>query len=215
MSFDISLPVDFWLGLRCDPEAAVMELYDGSTPMLAAMQWHLRYSLDRLAGRLRVSPAPDLVVLGGSSSSLSVISPVIYRQYNVPFINAICALAHTKDVPVMTHHCGKSAKLVEIIARETDLDVLHPVEPPPGGDVDLADVKRRFGDRLIFMGNLNTYQLMLHGTPSEVKEAARRCIEDAAEGGGFILSNGDQLGRDTPEENVMAMVEAAHEFGGY
>ncbi|MHB1455538.1 MAG: uroporphyrinogen decarboxylase family protein [Armatimonadota bacterium] len=215
VSFDISLPVDFWLGLRGDPETAVMELHDGISPMLGAMEWHLHNSLRRLAARLQVSPTPDLIVMGGSSSSLSVISPSIYRQYNVDFINAICRLAHTKDVPVMVHHCGKSAKLVEIIHDETELDIIHPLEPPPGGDVDLREVKRRFGDRLVFMGNLNTYQLMLYSTPKEVKEATRRCIEDAAEGGGFILSNGDQLGRDTPEPNVIAMVEACHEFGIY
>ena len=49
----------------------------------------------------------------------------------------------------------------------------------------------------------------------EVKAAARQCIDDAAEGGRFILTTGDQIGRDTPEKNVMAMVEAAYECGTY
>ncbi|MHB0998977.1 MAG: uroporphyrinogen decarboxylase family protein [Armatimonadota bacterium] len=215
VSFDIALPVDWWIGLRGDAGAGVMDLYDGTSTLSRAVEWYRRYSLAYLASRLEIEPAPDLVVLGGSSSSLSVISPPIYRRYNLDFINAVCALAHTKDVPVMVHHCGKSAKLVEIIAQETDLDIIHPLEPPPGGDVDLREIKRRFGDRLVFMGNLNTYQLMLYGTPKEVEEAARKCIEDAGEGGGFVLANGDQLGRNTPEENVMAMVEAAYKYGQY
>jgi len=37
----------------------------------------------------------------------------------------------------------------------------------------------------------------------------------AAEGGGFILSTGDQCGRDTPDENIYAMVETAREYGAY
>jgi uroporphyrinogen decarboxylase len=214
-TFGVCLPVDFWKDLRCDTAVALMDMYDGIPVMEEAMEWHERHSLDMLEARLRISPLPDMIHLQGSSSSLSMISPEIYKRYNVDFINRACKLAHSKDVPVQIHHCGRSAKLVEILYDMTEVDVIHPVEPPPGGDVDLREVKKRFGDRLIFMGNLNTYQLMLYGTPSEVKEAARRAIEDTAEGGGFILTNGDQLGRDTPEENVMAMVEAAYEYGVY
>ena len=156
-----------------------------------------------------------MVHLQGSSSSLSMISPAIYERYNLKFIQSACEIAHKKNVPVQIHHCGKSAKLVEILYNSTDVDVIHPLEPPPGGDVDLAEIKKRFGDKIVLMGNLNTYQLMLYGTPADVREATRKAIEDAAEGGRFILANGDQLGRDTPEENIIAMVEAAHEFGQY
>ncbi len=35
------------------------------------------------------------------------------------------------------------------------------------------------------------------------------------EGGRFILSTGDQCGRDTPDENLMAMVETARTYGRY
>lgn len=214
-SFGLTLPVDFWKDLRCDSVLAITDLCDGASVMEEAFEWHRHYSFELLTARLRIHPPPDMIHLQGSSSSLSLISPDIYRKYNLNFINMACALAHAKGVPVQIHHCGRSARLVEILHDMTDVDVIHPLEPPPGGDVSLREVKRRFGDRLVLMGNLNTYQLMLHGSPREVKEAARQCIYDAAEGGGFILTNGDQLGRDTPEENVMAMVEAAHEYGVY
>jgi uroporphyrinogen decarboxylase len=39
--------------------------------------------------------------------------------------------------------------------------------------------------------------------------ASRQAIEDAARGGAFILSTGDQCGRDTPLDNIRAMVETA------
>lgn len=213
--YGLCLPVDFWKGLRCETSVALMDMYDGIPVMEEAMEWHYHYSMKGLEARMNIDPLPDMIHLQGSSSSLSMISPAIYEKYNLKFINKACELAHSKDVPVQIHHCGKSAKLVEILYNSADVDVIHPLEPPPGGDVDLKEMKRRFGDRLIFMGNLNTYQLMLYGTPAQVKEAARKCIEDAAEGGGFILSNGDQLGRDTPEENIIAMVEAAYEYGTY
>jgi uroporphyrinogen decarboxylase len=65
------------------------------------------------------------------------------------------------------------------------------------------------------MGNLHTTEHMLHGTPEVVARESRWCLDVAAEGGGFILSTGDQCGRDTPDENILAMVETARTHGVY
>jgi uroporphyrinogen decarboxylase len=56
---------------------------------------------------------------------------------------------------------------------------------------------------------------MLSRDVNVVTEAAKQAIVDAAEGGRFILSTGDQCGRDTPDENLFAMVETARTFGRY
>ncbi len=83
------------------------------------------------------------------------------------------------------------------------------------GDCDLAELKRTFGHRLAFMGNLHTTDVMLRGSPETVREASRLAIEAAGKGGGFILSTGDQCGRDTPDANIRAMIEAAERYGKY
>lgn len=83
------------------------------------------------------------------------------------------------------------------------------------GDCDLGEIKRNFGRRISLMGNLHTTEVMLRGTPETVRQAARRAMDDAAAGGGFILSTGDQCGRDTPDENLYALIETAHEYGKY
>ena len=43
----------------------------------------------------------------------------------------------------MLHSCGKEKDLLRMCAEETDLDCINPLEPPPMGDFDLAEVKRR------------------------------------------------------------------------
>ena len=83
------------------------------------------------------------------------------------------------------------------------------------GDCNLAEIKKLYGDKLILKGNLHTTDVMLDGTPDDVIEASKKAIDDAAEGGGFILSTGDQCGRDTPFENIHAMVETARTYGKY
>jgi len=83
------------------------------------------------------------------------------------------------------------------------------------GDCDLAQIKQLYGSKLALMGNLHTTEVMLRGSVEDVKKAARKAIDDAAVGGGFILSTGDQCGRDTPDENIFAMVEVASTYGVY
>lgn len=48
-----------------------------------------------------------------------------------------------------------------------------------------------------------------------VEVEAIKCIEDAAEEGGFILSTGDQCGRNTPYENIFKLVEVCEKYGKY
>lgn len=55
----------------------------------------------------------------------------------------------------------------------------------------------------------------LWGTVEQVKNAARQAIDDAGQGGGFILSTGDQCGRDTPDENIFALVDVCKTYGLY
>ena len=83
------------------------------------------------------------------------------------------------------------------------------------GDCNLAELKKRYGDKIILKGNLHTTNIMLNGSKADVTEASKRAIDDAAAGGGFVLSTGDQCGRDTPDENIFAMVETARTYGKY
>jgi uroporphyrinogen decarboxylase len=64
-------------------------------------------------------------------------------------------------------------------------------------------------------GNLNTFEFMLRATPEQVEEKAKHLIDDCAADGGFILSTGDQCGRDTPDANLFKLVEVAREYGRY
>ncbi|MCL2463170.1 MAG: hypothetical protein FWF44_10935, partial [Defluviitaleaceae bacterium] len=85
----------------------------------------------------------------------------------------------------------------------------------PMGDCDLKELKRLYGNKLVLKGNLHTTKVMLMGSAQDVADASKKAIDDAAEGGRFILSTGDQCGRDTPDENIFAMIETAKTYGKY
>ena len=124
-------------------------------------------------------------------------------------------LAAEAGIPTHVHSCGPEKELVKIFAEETELTVIDPLETPPMGDCDLAELKRLYGDKITLKGNLHTTEVMLRGTADDVMRASKKAIDEAAGGGRFILSTGDQCGRDTPDENIRAMVETARSHGRY
>jgi uroporphyrinogen decarboxylase len=157
---------------------------------------------------------PDFVLLG-ASGTITMQSPKMAREFGLPTIKKLTAMAREAGVPTMLHSCGKERILVKWCAEETDLGCINPLEVPPMGDCDLADLKRDFGAKIALMGNLHTSEVMLMGTPADVKRESLKAIRAAGQAGGFILSTGDQCGRDTPDENIFTMVRTAREFGQY
>lgn len=157
---------------------------------------------------------PDFLCVGGSGT-LIFQTVDIFRQLALPAVKRGIELATAHGFPTHVHSCGPETALVKIMAEETALTVIDPLEIPPMGDCDLAELKRRYGKNLTLKGNLHTTDVMLRGTPDDVMLAACQAMRDAGEGGRFILSTGDQCGRDTPDENLFALLRAVEEFGVY
>jgi uroporphyrinogen decarboxylase len=157
---------------------------------------------------------PDFLCVGGSGT-LVFQTPAIFRQLAFPAVKRTVDLASAAGIPTHIHSCGPERDLVRIMAEETDLTVIDPLEPPPMGDCDLAELKRLYEKRIVLKGNLHTTQVMLLGSVKDVVATSKRAIDDAGEGGRFILSTGDQCGRDTPDENLRALIETARTYGRY
>ncbi len=163
---------------------------------------------------MQMEVKPDFLCVGGSGT-LVFQTVDIFRQLAFPAVKRVIELASAVGMPTHVHSCGPEAELVKIFAKETDLTMIDPLEMPPMGDCDLAKIKALYGDKIILKGNLHTTDVMLNGTVDDVIQASKVAIDAAAENGRFILSTGDQCGRDTPFENLKAMVETARSYGRY
>jgi len=157
---------------------------------------------------------PDFLCVGGSGT-LVFQTPEVFRRFSFPPARRAIELAASAGIPTHVHSCGPEKELVKIFAEETDLTVIDPLEVPPMGDCDLAELKRLYGDKIVLKGNLHTTEVMLRGSVADVVAASKKAIDDAAKGGRFILSTGDQCGRDTPDANLRAMIETARTYGRY
>ncbi len=202
-----------WFGLvEGGVEALTYAYYDCHDRLLAMREMHERQLLKQM--EMILEARPDYVLLG-ASGTLTMASPRIVRELSLPTIQKLTRMAKEAGIPTMLHSCGKEKLLVKWCVEETDLNCINPLEIAPMGDCDLAEVKREFGDKIALMGNLHTTQVMLMGSADEVEQSAREAIDAAAAGGGFILSTGDQCGRDTPDENLFRLVDVAKTYGKY
>jgi hypothetical protein len=78
---------------------------------------------------------------------------------------------------------------------------------------DMAKAKEIVGDTLCLWGNISSTMLKI-GSPEDVKDYAKKLIDTAGKGGGFIMANGAFFDHAKPE-NIKAMIEFTKEYGRY
>ncbi len=148
-----------------------------------------------------------------------LISPKLYRQFIKPLQAEYFhyVKSHT-DAVLLYHSDGNVLPLLDDLI-EIGIDAINPVQPSamggPGPGHSLEAVKARYGDRLTFWGAIDTHQVLPYGTVEEVRAEVRRRIRELGAGGGYVLSSVHSILVDVPPENVLAMADAAQEFGAY
>jgi len=146
------------------------------------------------------------------NASMSVgWSPKQFQELFLPHIRFNGELTHRYGALYNYYDDGKMDRTLEFLA-DAGADVIETLSPPPMGDVDLASAKQRVGKRVCLKGNVDQVNVILPGTPAEIRQAVEKTVSVGAPGGGFILSTSDSIRPETPSENVQAFFEAAREF---
>jgi uroporphyrinogen-III decarboxylase len=78
--------------------------------------------------------------------------------------------------------------------------------------IDIGEAKAIMGHRVALMGNVPPLAVGVRGSPEDVSQWARSCLDKAAPGGGLILSFGGGVSPETPAENIDALLDAAREW---
>ena len=171
----------------------------------------LRYKLERGIGPLYAYVGPEVCI--PPSQSVRDFEEFVVR-YDQQWIDLI----HEFGGIVWCHSHGNMKRVLEGFI-EAGNDVLQPLEPPPWGDIELADIKRQAAGRIVLEGNIEKHELYT-STPEEMRERVRQAILDAGEGGGFVLcpSAGLQEWPTCDErtvQNFLAYIEAGRDYGKY
>ena len=142
--------------------------------------------------RAQIEAGADMVGVGDAAAS--IIGPDLYRRLVLNLEQKLFAAIHEAGAKVKLHICGNITNIIEYMA-ESDADII---------DVDwmlsLDKARQLVGDKITLCGNFDPSAVLLQGSPQDVADAAKRCIQTA--GDRFVLMPGCEVPPGTPEENI-------------
>jgi uroporphyrinogen decarboxylase len=131
------------------------------------------------------------------------VGPAHFEEFVFPYLSRVC-----REFPSalkIYHIC--EPRIAHVLERLGDLgiDVLYFA-------ADIGEVKKAVGGKVCLMGNLSPIELILPGSPEQIRTEARRCIGVAGDGnGGYLLAPSGAFIPGTPPENIQALLDAARE----
>ena len=158
----------------------------------------------------QVADKIDMFFFGNDFGSQldTLISPEMFDRFVMPGFRKFTDQAHRHGMKVLLHSCGS---IYRVIPRLIDagVDALHPIQAR-AVNMDAQTLAREFNGKIVFVGGLDTQQILPHATPRQIKEEVYR-LRDLF-GPNFLLSpSHESILPDVPWENVQAMAEAALE----
>ncbi|MHA1232346.1 MAG: uroporphyrinogen decarboxylase family protein [Candidatus Helarchaeota archaeon] len=140
-----------------------------------------------------------------------MMSPKIFDELLVPCYKRLVEAVHSRDGKIILHSDGNLYPILDSIV-DCGFDGLHSIEPTAG--MDLGVVKKKYGDKLCLLGNIDVGAILTHGTKDDVFKAVKEAIKKGAPGGGYFLSPSNMI-NSIKVENLKWMVEAAKKYGQY
>ena len=140
----------------------------------------------------------------GSQRGL-MISPELVRRFVIPGCRRLTEQAHSYGLKVIYHSCGAISDIIPDLI-DAGVDIIHPIQALAAG-MEPEGLKEKFGDRVSFCGGVDTQELLVHGTPEDVRkkvEELKRLFPT-----GLILSpSHEAVLPDVPPENIGALFDA-------
>lgn len=143
------------------------------------------------------------------------IRPDLWAEMLKPHYKKLCDWIHTNTRwKVFLHSCGSIYNLIPHFI-EAGIDILNPVQTS-AANMDPARLKREFGERLVFWGGgCDTQSVLGKATPEEIRQHVKERLRVFSPGGGYVFNQIHNIQANVPPENILAMFDAAHEFGAY
>jgi hypothetical protein len=210
-----------------DPICMAASLFDLGTFTILATQekYWFHLLLDRFAEELTIKtelisdalPGRLWRIYGPEYASPPYLSPKLFYEYVTFYDEKLVRLIQKNNGYARIHSHGKLKLIIEEIVS-MNCDGLDPIEPPPQGDMQISEVKERFGDQLVLFGNLEANDLEL--LPTNIFEEKIRtalCEGANGKGRGFVLMPSScPYGRILPDQalrNYERMIRIVEEMG--
>lgn len=139
------------------------------------------------------------------------IPPSLFKEIWLPHAQRLIEPALSAGIPVFFHSDGKVDDAMDWLI-DMGFDGFNPMDPY---GVDYRDYKKRYGDRITLMGNIDVEFPLVHGTPEEVEKDVIAHMEALKPGGRYIAGSSHSITNFVPHENYITMLNAIHRYGVY
>jgi hypothetical protein len=124
-------------------------------------------------------------IYGPEYASPPYLPPRLFHEYvtvyDTPIVKAIQSTGGFARL-----HCHGRLRLILGEIASTGCDGLDPIEPPPQGDMRLAEVRERVGEQMVLFGNLEASDLE-NLSPADFRVKVREALVEGRGGRGFVL----------------------------
>ncbi len=142
----------------------------------------------------------------------TMINPKYHRELIIPAYKQAIQILKKAGKYVCFHSDGFTEPYFEGLI-EAGFSGVESLEPMAG--MGLRHLKEEYGDKLCLIGNIDVSQLLPYGTKDDVVNAVKKCIRDAGEGGGYMLSPCTDITNSCKLENVLTMISTTKKYGEY
>jgi len=142
----------------------------------------------------------------------TMINPKDHRELIIPAYKKILHELNKAGKYAIFHSDGFTEPYFDGLI-EAGFKGVESLEPMAG--MNLKYLKETYGDKLCLIGNIDVSSLLPFGTTDEVSQAVKKCIKDAGEGGGYMLSPCTDITNACKLENIFTMISATKKYGKY
>lgn len=184
----------------------------------ALMEQILKYWYNYYTGFMEaVGDLVDVVMIGDDIAGQEgpLYSPDFYRSVVKPRQKKLVQHIHSlTKAKIWYHTCGSCIEYIPDLI-DIGVDIINPVQIS-AFNMDPVRLKKQFGDHIVFWGGgIDAQHVLPFATPGQVREEVKKSMEAFKPGGGYIFNNVHNIQSGVPPENIVAMFEAAYEFGFY
>ncbi len=199
-------------------ENFLMDIYLDRSGVVRLLDKLLDQYMEKLSAILAdVAEDVDIIQFGddlGTQNGLWM-NPEVIKELFVPRYKKLWDYVHThSNSKIFMHSCGSIYQILPALI-DAGLDIINPVQTSAAG-MDATRLKTEFGSHLTFWGGgCDTQGVLANCTPEQVKDDVKRRLEIFMKGGGYVFNQIHNILADVPAENIVAMYDAAYEFGVY
>lgn len=153
----------------------------------------------------------DAIKISSPFAGSGFISPDDYKTFVLPYEKEIAGAIREKNVHVYTHTCGAINDRLELMF-EAGISGIECLDPPPIGNVELADAVARIGNKGFIKGNIDSVNLLLNSDEKEIIDDVRARIEIGSKKKGFIISTACSVAPPVKKSNILLLRKIVDDF---